>query len=158
MKSNIMRKIYTYQNRNRSSDRSRSLYILLLLLLITKSNFMEKFHTYKNRSRSRGMATASQRHQLGKSSILLSEINRNITILCLDIILFQRQPYRERKNQTYRLREGSRNIKLKGLYDRRGYLGRDPAPLGAIHRSLVSFVSLRRNSSPSGRVRRCIIV
>jgi hypothetical protein len=125
-----------------------------IYILLMKSNIMQKINTYKNGSRS----TASQRHQLWKSSILLLEINRKITILCLDIILFQRQPYREWKNQTYRLREGSRNIKPKGLDDRRGYLGRDPAPLGAIHRSFVSFVSLRRDSSPSGRVWRCIIV
>jgi hypothetical protein len=55
-------------------------------------------------------------------------------------------------------RIGNRNIKLKGRDDRTGYLGRDSAPLGAIHRSFVSFVSLRSDSGPSGRIQRRIVI
>ena len=50
------------------------------------------------------------------------------------------------------------NIQLKRRDNGRGDLGRDAAPLGAIHRSFVSFVSLRGDSSPSGRVWRGILI
>ena len=48
-------------------------------------------------------------------------------------------------------------MKLKRR-DRRGNLGRNTAPLGAIHRSFVSFVSLRGDPGPSGRVQRRIVI
>jgi hypothetical protein len=98
----------------------------------------------------------SQRSQRWKSSQLLLEINRKMIIMCLDIIILN--PVKGLiENETYRIRSRSRRIKMK-RGDRRGYLGRDPAPLGAIHRSFVSFVSLRSDSSPSGRVRRSIVI
>ena len=40
----------------------------------------------------------------------------------------------------------------------KGRDGRDTAPLGAIHRSFVSFISLCGDSSPLGRIRGRIVI
>ena len=105
-----------------------------------------------SRDRSR-RSTSSQRYQWWKSGQLLLDINGKMRILSLDkITLFKRQLKIKSQYQTYRSRSRIRSVKI-----RRGDR-RDPAVLGAIHRSFVSFVSLRSDSSPSGRVRRRIVI
>ena len=60
----------------------------LYILFNTKLNNTQKSYTYRSRGRSRGRgsSTASCRHQLWKSGILLLEIKRKVAILCLYII------------------------------------------------------------------------
>ena len=67
----------------------------LYILFNTKLNNTQKRYTYrssrnrsrsKSRGRGRGSSTASCRHQLWQSGILLLEIKRKVAILCLDII------------------------------------------------------------------------
>ena len=118
-----------------------------------------KNQTYRSRSSNNGSrdrsrrSTSSQRYQQWKSGQLLLDINGKMRILSLDkITLFKRQLKIKSQYQTYRSRSRIRSVKI-----RRGDR-RDPAVLGAIHHSFVSFVSLRSDSSPSGCVQRRIVI